>query len=82
MSIIQIYHPKAFSGNKYVKKIIIGKNIRNVGKEAFIEESGQFNKMKSKSFSSKQIYECRACKKQWILGKPDNTGSYLWEMRI
>lgn len=45
-----------------------------------IEESGQFNKLKAKCFSSKQIYECRACKRQWILGKPDNTGSYLWKM--
>ena len=26
---------KAFSGNKYVKKIILGKSIRSIGKEAF-----------------------------------------------
>ena len=46
-----------------------------------IEESGQFNKLGGNWFSSKQIYECRACKRQWILGKPDNTGCYLWEIR-
>ena len=43
-----------------------------------IEDSGQFDKCKRKLFSSKERYQCRACKSIWILGKPDREGCYLW----
>ena len=43
-----------------------------------IEDSGQFDKCRRKLFSSKERYQCRACKSIWILGKPDREGCYLW----